>query len=102
MIDFKHKRLYRRPNEAIVLGIAAGLGEYFSVDPVFVRLVWLVAAVLTKVWPMALLYAVLFFVVPIDPSQDTVPSRQTPKDVTPEKTSTPKEKVERMDENQNM
>jgi phage shock protein PspC (stress-responsive transcriptional regulator) len=99
MIDFKHKRLYRRPNDAIVLGIAAGLGEYLSVDPVFVRLVWLVLAVFTKGWPMALLYVVLFFVVPIDPSQDTVPARQTPKDVTPEK---PAEKAERMDENLNM
>lgn len=93
MIDLKNKRLYRSPKEAIVLGVAAGLGHYLEVDSVFVRLVWLALAALTHVWPMALLYAILFFVVPIDPAQDTVASTQEPKDVTP---------VERMDSDQNM
>jgi phage shock protein C len=85
MIDFQHKRLYRSPKEAILLGIAAGLGHYFEVDPVFVRLVLLVLAVVSGGWPVLVAYAILFFVIPIDPSQDTVAQRQEPKDVTPEK-----------------
>jgi phage shock protein C len=93
MIDLKHKRLYRSPKEAIVLGIAAGVGHYFEVDPVFVRLAALVIAALTHIWPAVLVYGVLFFVVPIDPAQDTVPQSQKPKDVTP---------AEHMSDTQNM
>lgn len=83
MINLKNKRLYRSPRDAIVLGIAAGIGHYLDTDPVFVRLVWLAVAAFTHVWPAMLLYVVLFFVVPIDPAQDAVPQSQTPKDVTP-------------------
>jgi phage shock protein PspC (stress-responsive transcriptional regulator) len=36
------RRLYRRPREAVLGGVAAGLGEYFDVDPVLVRLGFLV------------------------------------------------------------
>ena len=92
-MDLKNKRLYRSPREAIVLGIAAGLGHYFEVDPVFVRLVLLVLAVISGVWPLVAAYAVLFFFIPIDPSQDTVAQRQEPKDVT-------SEEEEEKDENQ--
>lgn len=85
MIDFnlKGRHLYRSPRHGIIGGIAAGLGTYLDVDAVFVRLVWLAVAVLTHIWPMILLYGVLFYIVPINPAEDTVPSRQEPKDVTP-------------------
>lgn len=96
-MNLKNKRLYRSPREAIVLGIAAGLGHYFEVDPVFVRLLWIVAAALTNLWPAVCAYALLFFVIPVDPAQETVAQSQTPKDVTP----TP-ESAEKMDADQNM
>ncbi len=99
MIDIRNKKLHRYPAEAILLGIAAGIGHYFEVDPVFVRLIWLLAAFLTHIWPMVVVYAILFFLMPIEPSQETVAARQEPKDVTPPADEAP---VERMDKDQNM
>jgi phage shock protein PspC (stress-responsive transcriptional regulator) len=98
MINIKNKKLYRSPRDGIVLGIASGIGHFLEIDPVFVRLVWLALAIVTNLWPAILLYGVLFFLVPIDPAQDTVPAHQEPKDVTPE----PSKPVEHMDGGQNM
>ena len=35
------KRLYRNINEAKIGGVCAGLGDYFKIDPVIVRLAFL-------------------------------------------------------------
>jgi phage shock protein PspC (stress-responsive transcriptional regulator) len=40
-------RLYRSTSEAMLGGVAAGLGNYFKVDPTFVRLGFLVVTFLT-------------------------------------------------------
>ncbi len=98
MLDhLKGKKLYRRPQEALVFGICAGLAHYLQVDTVFVRLAVLALTILTPGWwPIPALYIVAVFLIPIDPSQDTVPSHQEPKDVTP---SSPADK---MDADQNM
>ncbi len=36
------KKLYRSPNQRILGGVCGGVGEYFDLDPVIVRLVWFV------------------------------------------------------------
>lgn len=41
------RRLYRTTRDKMVAGVAGGLGEYFDIDPVLVRLIWVAAAVLT-------------------------------------------------------
>ena len=103
MLDLRNKKLRRSPSDAILLGIASGIGHYLDIDPVFVRLGWLVLAVLTKVWPAVILYLILFFVMPIEPSQAKVSSHQQPKDVTPEKQEEKaSEPMEHMDQEQNM
>jgi phage shock protein C len=78
----KGKKLYRSPKDALVFGVAAGLGQYLQVDVVFVRLVLIALAFLSGWWPMLLAYIVAVVLVPIDPAQDTVASKQEPKDVT--------------------
>ena len=40
-------RLYRSTSEAMIGGVAAGLGNYFKIDPTFVRLGFAVVAFLT-------------------------------------------------------
>ncbi len=35
------KRLYRNLNEAKIGGVCAGLGDYFNIDPVIIRLAFL-------------------------------------------------------------
>ncbi|MBM3326291.1 MAG: PspC domain-containing protein [Calditrichaeota bacterium] len=36
------KRLFRSNENRVIAGICGGLGEYFSIDPVAVRLAWIV------------------------------------------------------------
>jgi len=37
------KRLYRNTEEGKIAGICAGLGDYFEMDPVIIRLIFLLA-----------------------------------------------------------
>lgn len=39
------KRLYRSRKEKMVAGVCGGLAEYFEIDPVIIRLAWLMFAV---------------------------------------------------------
>ncbi len=36
------KRLYRSKNNCMIAGVCGGLGEYFDMDPTFIRLLWIV------------------------------------------------------------
>lgn len=103
------KKLYRSPKDGILLGISSGLGHYFDKDPVLVRLIFVVLFFVTGYWPMLVAYAVLFFVIPVDPAQEKVEARQEPKDVTeshePSAENADKQEsapVERMDSDQNI
>jgi phage shock protein C len=35
------KRFYRSGRDKIIAGVCGGLGEYFGVDPVIIRLLWI-------------------------------------------------------------
>jgi phage shock protein PspC (stress-responsive transcriptional regulator) len=37
------RQLYRSRRNAVIAGVCGGLGEYFDVDPVLVRIIWLIA-----------------------------------------------------------
>jgi phage shock protein C len=39
------KKLYRSRTNRMLAGVAGGLAEYFSIDPLVVRLVFVVAAI---------------------------------------------------------
>lgn len=36
------KRLYRSRDNFMIAGVCGGLGEYFDMDPTFIRLLWIV------------------------------------------------------------
>ncbi|HXK37314.1 MAG TPA: PspC domain-containing protein [Candidatus Paceibacterota bacterium] len=93
----KGKKLCRRPADAILFGVAAGLGEFLEIDVVFVRLALVLLAILTHGWPMLIAYVAAIVIMPINPAQDTVSSNQEPKDVTP-----PPAQSGHMDSDQNM
>jgi phage shock protein PspC (stress-responsive transcriptional regulator) len=57
------KRLYRLRDGAMFSGVAAGVGAYFSIDPTIVRILFVVATLLSGGWA-ALVYIVMMFVVP--------------------------------------
>ena len=39
--DHESKRLYRDTDEGMVAGVNAGLGHYFNIDPVIIRILWI-------------------------------------------------------------
>lgn len=41
------KRLYRSKKNRIIAGICGGIGEYTGVDPVIIRLIWIVVTLIT-------------------------------------------------------
>ena len=34
------KKLYKSSNNKVFAGVCGGIGEYFSIDPVIIRLLW--------------------------------------------------------------
>lgn len=36
----KPRRLYRSVKNKVISGVCGGIGEYFKVDPVLIRLIW--------------------------------------------------------------
>lgn len=41
------KKLMRSSNDRILLGVSGGLAEYFNIDVVIVRIIWIVAGLLS-------------------------------------------------------
>ena len=63
------RRLTRSRDDKFVGGVAGGLGAYFDVDPVLVRVGFAVLAILT--WGVALLaYPVAWFLMPEEPQPE--------------------------------
>jgi phage shock protein C len=57
------KRLYRITDKKMIAGVCAGLAEYFNIDPVIVRLIFVVL-LLPGGLPGFLPYIILWIVVP--------------------------------------
>jgi phage shock protein PspC (stress-responsive transcriptional regulator) len=61
------KRLYRSKTERKIAGVCGGLGEYFNVDPVLIRLI-LVLLIFAYGFG-ALAYIIAWIIVPEKPSE---------------------------------
>jgi phage shock protein C len=61
------KKLYRSEDNKMVAGVAGGVAEYLTIDPVVVRLVAIFIAIVTGIVPLALIYLLSVFVVPKRP-----------------------------------
>jgi phage shock protein C len=62
------KRLYRSNDNKVLAGVIGGLGEYFDMDPVLLRLGYVCLAVFTAFAPGIIAYIVAIFVVPQKPA----------------------------------
>ena len=72
------KRLYRVPEEGTLAGVCAGLGQYFKIDPVAMRLLWVAVTFATAVIPAVLLYLVAWAIMPAEPRRTAVTTPATP------------------------
>ena len=59
------KRLMRPRKGRKIAGICVGMAEYFDLDPVLVRVVWLIVAIMTGVGFVA--YIIAWIVMPEEP-----------------------------------
>lgn len=67
------KRLYRSKKDSIIGGVCGGIGEYFNIDTVIVRILWLVFVFLAGAGVLA--YIVAWIIIP---SQDKVVKGESP------------------------
>ncbi len=63
------KRLYRSRDNRVFAGIIGGLGDYMDVDPVILRLVWVIITVFTGVFPGLIIYFFAIFLIPLKPAK---------------------------------
>ena len=64
----REKRLYRQPKDKMVGGVCTGLGEYFEIDPVIFRVVFVIGFFMF--WGF-LAYLILWVIVPKAPESLT-------------------------------
>jgi phage shock protein C len=62
------RRLYRTSDDRIIAGVAGGVAAYFDVDPIIVRILWILSVPVTasmSFWA----YVIMIFVVPEEPAE---------------------------------
>ena len=64
------KKLYRSKSNRMLVGVCAGVAEYFNIDPTVVRVAWAVVSLFAFVGVVA--YVVCAFVIPEKPDSEIV------------------------------
>lgn len=59
------KRLYRSTTNKIFGGVIGGLGDFFDVDPVLLRVIWTFVLVFTGFIPGIFVYILALFIIPV-------------------------------------
>jgi phage shock protein C len=62
-----NERLYRSVDDRVIAGVCGGLAVRLALDPSLVRVLWVVVALITGVFPLLVLYVIMAAVVPEDP-----------------------------------
>ena len=63
----QNKRLYRSRDESRLAGVCGGLGTYMDLDPVFVRVIWVVGTCITGFIPGIVAYLLAWIIMPEQP-----------------------------------
>lgn len=58
------KRLYRSETNRVVSGICGGVGEYFEIDPVLIRVIFLFLSFVTGLIPGLIAYGISILIIP--------------------------------------
>lgn len=69
------KRLYRSKQERMLAGVCGGLGEYFNLDPIIIRAIFIAFGLI--VGGGILIYIILWILIPEEP-EDTELSGDVP------------------------
>jgi len=67
--------LYKSKDNAVVFGVLGGLGEYFNVDPVLLRVIVVLLSFMTTGFPI-IPYIILAFIMPQEPVDQVKEKRE--------------------------
>lgn len=81
------KRLYRSDTNKVFAGICGGLGEYFKVDPVIIRVLYLIFTFATGFFPGVFVYLIAYFIIPEHSDDEVIHVKARPS----QNTEAPKE-----------
>lgn len=82
-----YSRLYRSRTQKVFGGVAGGIAEYFNMDPVIIRVIFVLAAIFGG--GGVVIYLVLWIAVPERPFTSTFYNAGTPPEPDPMKDTTP-------------
>lgn len=63
--NLTYKKLYRSRKEKIIAGVCGGLAEHFGIDPTWIRLIFILLAILGGT--AVLVYLIMWLIVPLSP-----------------------------------
>lgn len=66
------KKLYRSKKNKIIAGVIGGIGEYFDVDPVLLRLLWVLIVAFTGFIPGIIAYPFAIIIIPANNESQSV------------------------------
>lgn len=58
------KKLYRSKTSRVLAGVCGGLGEYLQVDPVMLRLIWVLLTLVSGFFPGVIGYIIAVIIIP--------------------------------------
>ena len=56
------KRITKNPDDGIIFGVCEGLGNYFNIDPLFFRLIWMILICINSFF--IIMYLIFALVIP--------------------------------------
>jgi phage shock protein C len=62
-----NKKLYRSRDNKVIAGVMGGLGEYFDIDPVLLRVLYICLSIFTALFPGVIAYILMAIVIPCKP-----------------------------------
>lgn len=64
------EKLHKSKDDAMLAGVLSGIAEYFNIDPVLIRVIFIVAA-FGSMGTFILIYCILAFIMPEEPAEIT-------------------------------
>lgn len=62
------RRLYRSRENRIISGVCGGIGEYFDIDPVLIRIIWAITVIVYGIGILA--YIIALIAIPLEPKPE--------------------------------
>lgn len=63
-------KFVRSRSDRVIAGVCGGLGNYWKIDPIFIRLGLIFLGVLTAIVPMVLVYIICWIIIPLEPANE--------------------------------